>query len=285
MIQLVKQKKIKRKKIGKIASKTRNSKRLKKTEIYKIFKKQYLSFLWPLVILLCIVFGITIILEKTVLDSTNYIKNIERSQESLTTYDNPYLQDEVVKTLSGKNIYKLNYFGYKTILSPLKKKYPIIDKLRVIKIAPNRAAIHLDYIQPDILFQLQKRLFGSRKWKILEVFSGSTIAKDIFTVHLPLYASWVQNINGIFYDISQEKLLKDLYQIHDGFPQAERIVYMPGSQTSVVFVYKKKVFINHAHDIQQQIKTFYALDKYYTWFVNNYSIDLWSLEDWEVIVK
>lgn len=280
MIQLAKAKKLGRKKLYK-----KHKQSNPQINIKTLTRQQYLNFLWPLFILLFVVFGVTIILQKTLFDTTNYITDIQRSSESIQQYDNPYLYQDIQEHLSGKNVYTLNYFWYAGLLWSLQQKYPTLTRMQVNKTLANAVAVELDFIKPDILFQLQERKFGIWKWWILEVFSGNTIADEVFTVHLPLYASGIQFIDGIFYDVPQEQLLQDLYMIHNAFPQAERIVYMPWSQTTVVFVYKKKIYINHTHDISAQMRMFYGLEKYYTWFSNLGVIDLGSLEDGQAIVK
>ncbi len=283
MIQLVKARKIKRKKIARVASKRKQAQKIK---FFQILKQQYLSFLWPLVILLFVVFGVTIIFQKTVFDKTNYIQHIDWSQKSIEQYDNPYLYNDLQLALTGKNVYTLNYFGFADVIAPLQQEYPILDHVKLTKTLANTVAVHLDFVKPELIFQLQKRTFWVWKWGILEIFSGNTIADpQIEKIYLPLYASGVQNIDGIFYDIPQHSLVADLKLIYQSFPQAERIVYMPWSQTTVVFVYKKKVYINHTHDVEQQIQTFYALETHYTGFQNRGVVDLGSLEEGQAIVR
>lgn len=282
MIQLVKARKLKKRKLWK---RYKQTKKRKDFDFWKIFKKNYLKFLWPLFVLLFVVFWVTIVLQKTVFDDTNYIKTIDWSTQSIKSYDNPYLYEDVSQILSGKNVYKLNYFWTNTITAELKKKYPVLQGMKLTKIWPNKVAVHLNFIHPQMLFQLQDRVFWIWESWNLEVFSGNTIVDKIFKIHLPLYASWVQNIAGIFYDIPQKKIVSELSDIYNLFPQAERIVYMPWSQTTVIFVYKKKVYINHTHNVKKQINTFYAMEKYYTGFQNISVIDLGSLEEWQAIVK
>ncbi len=256
-------------------------------DLVKDIKINSLQFLGPLVILLVCVSWITIVFQKTVFDDTNYIHHFQYTQQNIEEYDNPYLYREIEDILTGKNVYKLNYFWIHGVLSKLHSKFAMVHDLSVSKLSANTVAVKLTYTPPQIVFTLpvQERKFGIWWDQIVEIFSGNTLADNILDIHLPLYTSGLQNINWIFFDIPAKKLLPELYYIHKMFPQAERIVYMPWSQTTVVFVYKKKVFINHTHDIEQQIKTFYALDNYYTGFVHYHIVDLGSLEEWEAIVR
>lgn len=288
MIQLARTKKIKRKKIYQ----KKYQKKLKKHassfwEPLKKIKLNLLQFLWPLFILLLVVSWVTIVLQKTVFDTTNYISKIQYVKTDIQEYDNPYLYNKIESLLTGKNIYKLNYFWDNGILSQIKQDFPIVKDLSVSKLSLNTAAVKLDFFAPQIIFQIptQERRFWVWWEKTLEIFSGNTIANNILTIYLPQYANWIQNIDGIFFDIPAKQLLSDLYQINKSFPQASRIVYMPWSKISVIFVYGKTVYISHQHDIMTQLKKFYALESYYTWFQNLKILDLWSLEDGQSIVK
>lgn len=272
---------VKEKKLQKRRISYKREKRQTK-EVWKFFSTWYF---WLVLLVLFLLFGIYTILQYTLYASANYIHSVSYSLSSMKEYSDPYLYDWIKSQLSWKNYYLFNFFDKNTVTDTVISQHPIVSNIEYASIWPNSVSVTVDFHEPEILIKMQDNKYWVYQDYVFALYSWNTLWTGLFTVELPNYLSWTESIKWLFYDIWVNKFKADLYQIHNSFPQADRIVYLPWAMATVVFVYDKMVYIHHDADITQQIQTFYMIEKYY-WSIDNIrSLDLWSLDLDKVIAR
>ncbi len=159
MIQLVKSKKYQKKK--------RYHKKMRRytmsfSGVRKHIRENLGQFLWPLVILLLLVSGVTMVFQLTFFDKTNYISRFQYAQDAIDSYDNPYLYQTIEDLLTGKNIYSVNFWERIPIRNMLQEQFPMIADISFSKLSAHTAGVRLVYRPPSLLFHLplQERVFG-----------------------------------------------------------------------------------------------------------------------------
>jgi hypothetical protein len=88
------------------------------------------------------------------------------------------------------------------------------------------------------------------------------------------------NLDGMFFDIMPTKLAERVQVLLQKFSNAEKIVYLPGSQRIIILMPEgKKIYINCIRSFDVQFASYDKLKKYYDGFSSLTEIDLGSLEE------
>lgn len=228
------------------------------------------------------------ILKQTLFKADYYIKKINYSADSVSYLDDPYLYRSISKMLKSENFYVLDYFKKGNILSTVQKEFPIVKDLVFAFPKINTIAVKIDFFPPDLLVRLSDRTFAVYQEYIFPLKTGSVLSnsEDILTLELPQYLSWTESIAGLFFEFSQKEFLDSINTIKTNIEGIDRIVYIPWSSRIALFFGKNKViYINMAKDIKKQIDNLLLLKKFYVGYEKLTMIDLWSLDDNNIIVR
>ena len=277
----------------------------KKIKINTFKKKRYqtkliypsidISIKWLRMFILFVIFWywLFFIVNNTIFKDENYIRQIRYSKTSVEQYDNPYLYKQISDLIKNENYYVVSKLRKSKILDSIKSSFPMVKDMDILKTDKYTASVMVSFYTPDIIIRLWKRRFAVMQDYNFELFSWNTIDNDIFSVELPQYTSglaiitWgINPLNWLFYEIPEKKFIYDMELIAQWFPWYKRLVYLPGSSRSVVFLSKdKRVYINNKNSLTWQIQNYNLLQKYYDKANLLKIIDLWSLDKDKIIVR
>jgi len=269
-------------------SKKRNRKGRFKSNDFKwnINPGTFIKVVIFLMALLVFVYWWTYVLKHTLFDKKYHIRTIEYAEISVKTYSDPYLYSKISEILTDENYYVVAFLKRKKILSMVKTEFPMLSNIKIVYWEPNTIQVQLDFMDPDLLIKHNWFSFGVTKNFLFTIYSGDQIWSWVLSVYLPQYVWDISSIEGIFFDTKVDKIIADMYIIQDYFPNNKQIVYMPGAQRTVVFLqWNKKIYLNNFKSLEDQLKNYEKLKKFYIDFDKVYSIDLWSLADDRVIVR
>ena len=250
-----------------------------------------MKFIWTVVIVFALLYGIIFLFKHTLFVPAYIISTIQYDSGSVQQLDDPYLYRAISTQLRGENQYVLKR-NKKSILANIQKKFPIVSDLIMTYVARNTLSVEVSFSPPDMMIKNQGLTFGVYEDYIFPIYSGNLIWSQgtgqagQTILHLPLYASGLTNIDGLFYKQSAKQIKQQIEIIAPAFPTAKMIAYLPGGERTVVIIPDgKRIFINNLSDIASQIKSFELLKKYYPEYNSLREIDLGSLEQDKVIVK
>ncbi len=260
-------------------------KQVKRVKLIYPSVKISIKFLWVFILFIIFSYWIFFIIKNTIFKDENYIEKITYSKVSVDDYDNPYLYKKISDLIKYENYYVISKLRKWSILQQIREEFPIVKSIKIIQPQKYYASVHIDFHEPDIVFKLDDRKFGVWWSYDFEIFSGNQIGDGTFSVELPQYLSWIESLHGLFYEISPEKLIRDIDIISQWFQWYTRIVYLPWSSMTIVFIWEKRVYLNNKNPLQFQIDNYHLLMKYYNEANSLKLIDLGSLEWDKVIVR
>ncbi len=261
-------------------------KKRQKTKL--IYPSIDVSIKWIRVSILFIIFGygLFFIINNTVFKPENHIEQITYSKYSVDNYDNPYLYKKISDLIKYENYHVVSKLRKSTILNIIQDEFPLVKNIEIIQPDKYTASVNIEFYIPDIVVKLGDRKFGVVNEFNFEIFSGNRLADNIFSVEIPQYVSWIDTLHWLFFEISERKFIYDMDIIAQWFPHNKRIVYLPWSSRTVVFINdEKRVYLNNNNSLTWQILNYNLLQKYYNEADWLKIIDLWSLESDKIIVR
>jgi hypothetical protein len=276
---------VRQKKFKKVKKNTFKKKRNKTRLIYPTVD---ISIKWLRIFILLVIFwyGLFFIINNTIFKDENYIEQITYSKTSVDTYDNPYLYKKISELIKYENYYVVSKLRKSDIENTIKSEFPLVKKIKIIQPEKYTASVKIEFYTPEIIIRLWERKFGVIWNYNFEIFSGNNIDKNIFFVELPQYTTWINSLAWLFYEIPVDKFICDMDVIAQWFPWYKRLVYLPWSSRTVVFVSDdKRVYLNNKNPLTWQIENYNLLQKYYDQSDGLKIIDLGSLENDKIIVR
>lgn len=243
-------------------------------------KRKAIFWIVTLAVVIWIVWYIT--LQYTFLSASHKINSLSYSQETMRQYNNPYIFKDIDTAFIWKNFYVAKYIQYGELLSEIQQKYPIVASLD-LDTAQNGFVMNINFIQPHIVFQQWIREVWIYNGYEFDIFSGSDIASGIVKIKLPEFTSWYQDLSGIFYKVSEERLVFQMEKLHEffGTENLKSITYIPWWEKTIISLQdNKEVVIANDKEISKQLEKYLMLKEHYQsqWALIK-QIDLWSLED------
>ncbi len=239
---------------------------------------------WIVVLTIIFSYWIFFVIKNTFFKKENYIQNLSYSKESVEKFDDPNLYSFISKKVKWENFYVVAKMRRKSLLSQIKSEFPMVKNLKIVNSGPYSATVWIDFYTPDIIIKLWDRRFAIMWDYNFEIYSWNTIWDNIFYAELPQYASGIDTLFWLFHEISQEKFIHDMHFFAESFPNYKRIVYLPWSAMTVVFLDSDlRVYINNQNSLTWQIENFNLIKQYYSDFYSLKTIDLWSLQ-WDKII-
>jgi hypothetical protein len=276
---------VRQRKFKKVKKNTFKKKRNKTKLIYPTVD---ISIKWLRILILLVIFwyGLFFIINNTIFKDENYIEQITYSKTSVDTYDNPYLYKRISELIKYENYYVVSKLRKSDIENKIKSEFPLVKKIKIIQPEKYTASVKIEFYIPEIIIRLWERKFGVIWEYNFEIFSGNNIDKNIFFVELPQYATWIDSLAWLFYEIPTDKFIYDMDVIAQWFPWYKRLVYLPWSCRTVVFITdNKRVYLNNKNPLTGQIENYNLLQKYYDQSDGLKIIDLGSLESDKIIVR
>lgn len=269
--------------------KTKNSgikKQIKKIKLTYPSVNFSIKWLWVFILFILFSYWIFFIIRNTIFREENYIDKITYSKVSADNYDDPNLYKKISSLIKNENYFVVSKFKKREILNILQAEFPIVKNIKIIQPEKFSASVRVSFYEPDIIIKLGDRKFGVLWDYDFEIFSWNNLGNWSFSVELPQYASWVDSLHGLFFEISPEKLIYDVDIISQWFQWHKRIVYLPWSSMTVVFMSDgKRVYLNNKNSLTWQISNYNLLMKYYDEANLLKIIDLGSLEWDKIIVR
>lgn len=244
-----------------------------------------IKWLWVFILFVIFSYWIFFIIKHTIFQDENYIKKIYYSQASVNNYDDPYLYKKISELIKNENYFVISKFRKSTILDILQSEFPMVKNIKIIQPEKFAASVRVDFYYPDFVFKLWDRKFWVLWDYDFEIFSGNKIWDSIFSIDMPQYISWIDSLHWLFFEISPEKLMYDMDIISQWFTWYSRIVYLPWSSMTLVFLGDKKIYLNNKNSLTWQINNYDLLMKYYNEANLLKIIDLGSLEWDKIIVR
>jgi hypothetical protein len=261
-------------------------KQIRKIKLIYPSIKFSVKWLWIFILFVIFSYWTFFIIKNTIFKSENYIEKVSYSKNSADNYDNPYLYKKISELIKGENYFVVSKLKRGKILNTIQDEFPMVKNIKIIQPIKFSASVWISFYEPDIIINLGDRKFGVLWDYDFEIFSWNNIGNWIFSVELPKYISWVDSLHGLFFEISPEKLIYDIDIISQWFQWYKRIVYLPWSSMTVVFLNDdKRVYLNNKNSLTWQINNYNLLMKYYNEANLLKIIDLGSLEWDKIIVR
>lgn len=276
---------VRQRKFKKVKKNTFKKKRQKTKLIYPTID---ISIKWIRVFVLVVIFWywLFFIINNTIFKAENSIEQITYSKSSVDAYDNPYLYKRISELIKHENYYVVAKLRKWKIENTIKSEFPLVKDIKIIQPKKYTASVKIEFYTPDIIIRLWQKKFGVIWDYSFEIFSGNNIDQNIFFVELPQYTTWIDSLAWLFYEIPEDKFIYDMDVIAQWFPNYKRIVYLPWSSRTVVFITdNKRVYLNNKNSLTGQIENYNLLNKYYDQADKLRIIDLWSLENDKIIVR
>lgn len=235
-------------------------------------------------IIFSLIYGWFLLLKNSIFDHQYTIKRVQYDSWNVAWYDEPYMYRRITNWMSGENYYVVNMYKDR-ILNDLQTKYPMITDMTIEYISSNTVSVELSFRPIDMVIKNQDVRFALIGSTILPIYSWNKIAKGIKYLNLPPYLSGMNQLSGLFYRQSATGLIQQIELLYQWFSWLDHIEYLPWWERSIVFFEGKRLYINNGGDIQDQIKNFQLLKKYYKDYKQLEDIDLGSLENDKVIVR
>lgn len=241
---------------------------------------------WIVMLVIIFSYWIFFVIKNTFFKKENYIQNISYSEESVNMFDDPNLYSAISKSLKWENYYIVAKLKRKAFVQKIKSEFPMVKNIKILKTGPYSAGVVVDFYTPDIIIKLWDRKFAVMWNYNFEIYSWNMIWNDIFYAELPQYASWIDSLYWLFHEINQNQFIHDMYFFSEAFPDYERIVYLPWSSMTVIFLNSwKKIYVNNQNSLTWQILNYNLIKQYYKDFDSLKIIDLWSLQWNKIIVN
>lgn len=231
------------------------------------------------------IYAIILIFQKTAFSQEYIIKNIKYNTWDMQTFSNTWLYNQISSLLKKENYY-ISRLTKSSILSEVKKQYPIVSNIEISLLGDSTIYVDLEFQEPDLILKIQNKKFGLYGTTIVELSSGSKLNAWKKTVFLPDYLSWTKTLSGFFYKITPNKLIEQINLIQTLLPNLEQITYLPWWEKTIVSMPNwQTLYFNNSIDITEQVKYFNLLKSYYPSFAKIKEIDLGSSGKDKVIVK
>lgn len=246
----------------------------------KIYKRQAIIFIatW----LGIITVWTALVLKKTIFAPRYTLDTLLYNPETVSTYNNPEIYEFLNQELLGKNIYKLKRWWKEPILSATKEIFPIVDNFKIALEGNWVWYVTVSYHEPTLVFLLpEQRRYAAYQNDLYSLWTGDWLWYTSPIIELPRYTDWLENIDGIFYQISEERL-HETYQIITNTLWPKNIwefIYLPWGQKIFLSYKEKRLYIHANKDVNLQLAKLIDLENYYEWFNNIGTIDLWSVDD------
>ncbi len=227
-------------------------------------------------------------LKNSIFNHQYTIKRVVYNTGNILWYDDPYLYKRINTWIKWENYSVVKRYTSR-ILEDIQAMYPMVSDIEVTYISSNTVFITLVFSPISLIIRNQNTRFGLIKDVIFPIYSGNKIANDIRILDLPSYMSGVTTLSWLFFRQSATWLIQQIDLLYQWFPWLgsgeNHIEYLPWWERSIVYIEKKRFYINNLGDIPNQIRNYQLLKKYYKEYAQLQDIDLWSLEKDKVIVR
>lgn len=251
-----------------------NSKKLSKF-IDKYFYSITIAF-----IILCITWGIWILIRKEFFSKDDIITNIVFEKKNDSIYETKEIYKKISDSLIWKNFYFTKIFEISNIESDIKTKFPILKKISISKIKDNTIKIEINYEEPIFIIEIGWSFFWIRdnNYYSLQSWIQDLLPSNILKISLPQYKN-KKNLSGIFLNFSTTNLQEILNEIINRIPSYKKITYIPwAKRISIKNENNTEIVFNLTKDIWEQLKKLETFKKNYLDFTKAKEIDLSSLE-------
>lgn len=258
----------------------------KKLKYLKIFIKKNSKLTYIFIWILLFFISIWIFLDKTFLSLKHNLKIIDFAQQSIDAYDEPKLYKQIKKDLVWKNYFILKLFEMKDIIENLKKDYPIIDDISLVKVTTNHIMVNIKFIDPNIIFYDKSRILWSKDEFFFEIYTWSSLLKWRKMIDIPTHTNKYDDMDWFYYMVPEKKLKLQFDEVIS-FLWINNIVnieYLPWWSKTIITLNKwQKIFFDNIKPITDQLNKYYIISLNYPEFDKLKEIDLWSSND--IIIK
>ena len=266
---------------------TKIRKRPKKKRFLLRYKHHYRMMHIFVVASLIIAFGVLIffLIKKTILSPKYTIGNVQYNEESVKTYDDPHIYKAVSQAFLWKNYYRTQWFGIQNITKDIQRKYPLVKKIEIQFINDQTIQVTLLFHDPILVFRTPSQRVAVYQDHLYPLIDKNLLAKNTLQIDLPRYSSGFDNLHGVLYTISAEKIKKITRSIYDTLweKNINEFTYLPWWQLIFLRYKGKQVYLNIKQNIDAQLIKLIDLENRYPQFSTLNKIDVGSTDD--IIVK
>lgn len=228
---------------------------------------------------------ILLLIHKTLFAPKYTIGNIQYNEESINTYDDPHIYKAVSQAFLWKNYYRTQRFGINEITKKIQQEYPLVKKIEIQFVNDQTIQVTLLFNDPILVFRTPSQRVAVYQDHLYPLIDKNLLAQNSLQIDLPRYSSGFDNLHGILYKISAEKIKTITTSIYNtlGEKNISDYTYLPWGQL-IFFRYKgKQVYINIKQNIDAQLIKLIDLENRYPEFNSLEKIDIGSSDD--IIVK
>ncbi len=254
----------------------------KKVKVW--FRFFSIKIIWIIFIVFALIYWGFLLLKNSVFNRQYTIKRVLYNSGDIAQYDEPYLYRRITNRLRGENYSIANMYKSR-VLEDIQSRYPMVTDMNIEYTSSNTVSVKLTFRPIDMIIRNQDKLFALVNDVILPLYSWNKISNGIKILDLPPYLSGMNILSGLFFRQPATWLVQQIEMIYQWFPGLHHVEYLPGWERSIIFLDGKRFYINNLADIQNQIRNYQLLKKYYKDYAQLEDVDLWSLGKDKVIVR
>lgn len=210
------------------------------------------------------------------------IQTITIDSGSSQLYRHPTLPQSLQTTLSWSNYRRLKW-RRKSQISPLLQLYPEISSIKMQQVWPSHIQISLVYRTPKLVLQAGTQLWVVMPWMTLPVTTRDGIMRGLPLVQLVGTRSGLQNLDGLFWGVSDELLATQIAFITKTIPQYKSLQYIVGGEKVVVTTDRIQMSFDVTKNFFEQYRKYATITQNFPRSSQIISIDLGSLDDASII--
>lgn len=234
----------------------------------------------------CLFFiAVFFLLRITLFSSKNAIQRVIFSPESILTYDDPEIYNQIEKFVIGRNFYLLKRNHLDELQKNIQENYPIVESILIEQSGEKRVYISIWFHEPTLVFRSPSRFTAVYDETLYPLISWNILGENTLTIDIPRYTSWYNSLHGILYAMNEDELKKYITTIQEtlGSQHISEIIYLPWWMKLFITYKWKKVYFHLDQEVNRQLAKLVDMENWYWDFENIRTIDLWSIDD--IIVR
>ena len=210
------------------------------------------------------------------------IQTITIDSSSNQLYRHPTLPQLLQTTLSWSNYRRLKW-RRKSQITPILQLYPEISSIKMQQVWPSHIQVSVVYGTPKLVLQAGAQFWVVIAWITIPVTMSDTITRGFPLVQLVGTRSGLQNLDGIFWGVSDELLATQIAFITKTIPQYKSLQYIVGGEKVVVTTDRIQMSFDVTKNFFEQYRKYATIIQNFPRASQIISIDLGSLDDASII--
>ncbi len=218
-----------------------------------------------MVIILLLVIITKLIYGYTIGKESNIIHEVVFTDADIQMYSNKEMYNTIRATLANKNMVMLKIKNGWRAKDAIRTTYPFIADMNIAKVEDNKISVSLTFDSAELVMRNDALSIAYTNKHLFAVTDNDMISSGAIFIELPAYFSGTeieQNTTWYLSLLGPEKLKSDFTTIQRTLT-LDHILFLAGTQKSIIISWNKKIVFDHKRSIKTQmeyLKTITPLD-------------------------